>query len=60
MVNNKDDILHIAHDLVRAEQLFNRLVDKLLDKLGITREEVENNGRYKENSIYRSSGESSD
>lgn len=40
--NNKNEILQIAHDIVRAEQLFNKLVDKLLDKLGVTREDVDN------------------
>lgn len=47
MVNNKEDILQIAHDIVRAEQLFNRLVDKLLSKLGVTRAQVDNNKNNK-------------
>ena len=36
----KVDILHICAEIVEAEGKLNAVVDKLLDALGMTREEV--------------------
>ena len=43
MVNtDKVRILHAVKRLVKAEEMFNLLVDDLLDALGMTREEMKN------------------
>ena len=40
--NEKNKILHCAKQLVKIEKLFNAEVEKLLNDLGLIREEVHN------------------
>ena len=41
---SKSDVLHAAAHIIQMELMLNRSIDKFLDKLGLTREEVGNHG----------------
>ncbi len=42
MVMTKDQVLHICKDIVQAEKALNDSIDKLLNAVGITREDIHN------------------